>query len=101
MIDNAITLIETEKVRIRVVYLAPNAFNNTHFHTFVSEQVICLEGTVAVHADTLGLEAILVPGQSVTIRKGIPHRISNMAEHPAQYVLTQSGGEYDHFELTK
>lgn len=101
MTYTAVTLIETEKVRVHIVSLEPRTTSAKHFHTHMSEHVICLEGTVSVQAETLGLEAILVPGQSITIRKGVPHIISNLAEHPAQYVLTQSGGEYDHFELTK
>lgn len=101
MTDIAVTLVETENVRVHIISLEPYAASARHFHTHMSEHVICIEGTVTVEAETLGLEAILVPGQSITITRGVPHRVRNLAESNAQYLLTQSGGEYDFFELKK
>ena len=101
MTHTAITLVETQKVRVHIISLEPLAALEKHFHTYMSESVTCLEGTVCVRAETVGLEAILSPGQSVTIHRGVPHQIRNLAEAPSQYLSMQNGGDYDFFALTK
>ncbi|QLQ04048.1 MAG: cupin domain-containing protein [Thiobacillus sp.] len=86
------TLFETDHVLVRRMTLAPLEVAPLHFHTLVDEQIVCLDGQVAVAVRGAETETVLSEGQSLVIRAGTPHRIWNRCNAPTQYLLTQSGG---------
>ena len=89
------TLFETGHVLVRRMTLAPLEIAPLHFHTLVDEHIVCLDGQISVAVRGTETEKVLSEGQSLVIRAGTPHRIRNRSNAPTQYLLTQSGGEYD------
>lgn len=87
-------LFENEAVLVRLMTLAPNEIGQKHYHSRLSETVICTEGTMALHAgDHQSVE--LSPGQQASVPSRQPHHVQNLGQEIARYIILQTGGAYD------
>jgi quercetin dioxygenase-like cupin family protein len=86
-------LVDEADARLREMRMAPGEEVPLHLHGEASDIIYCLEGAVGVEAD--GETARLLPGEARLIRPGVAHRVRNMGQEPARYLLFQWGGAYD------
>lgn len=87
-------LFENDVVLVRLMTLAPNEIGQKHYHSRVSETVICTEGTMALHADD-HQSVELSRGQQASVPPQQPHHVQNLGLKIARYIIIQTGGAYD------
>jgi len=91
-------LLQTETVMVRKMTLAPNEIGPMHFHTRMAEHIVCLTGEILVSIQDAAPHRLL-PGQSVVIQPTVCHRVKNERDSVSEYLLTQSGGDYDRHDV--
>lgn len=79
---------------VRIMSLAPREVAASHFHTQMTEHIVCLDGEISVLIQQ-GEDVRLLPGLCVQIQSGVTHQVTNLSVDVAKYLLTQSGGVYD------
>ncbi|PKM06203.1 MAG: hypothetical protein CVV14_13480 [Gammaproteobacteria bacterium HGW-Gammaproteobacteria-4] len=80
---------------VRLMALQPHEVGVRHFHTALSETVICVEGEILMFVAGTEAPTVLAPGQHATVSRLIPHWLENRSSAIAKYVLAQNGGTYD------
>ena len=86
---------KTDKLRVRIMSLSPHEVAKWHFHTEVTDDIFCLTGSILVRIrDPVG-EVRLTPGQRCQIFVGRIHRLENLEDREATYLLVQGIGKYD------
>ena len=90
------SLIQTDNVRVRVMPLLPGKATPWHFHTEVTDIMVCLNGVILVQLKQPEVQHELQPGQRCTVEVNRPHRVANAnPNQPASYLLIQGVGRYD------
>lgn len=93
-------LFKSDAVLVRLMTLAPNEIGQKHYHTCLSETVICVHGEIALFVGGEEQPVVLSPGQQASVSSPHPHWLQNRGSAPARYVLAQSGGAYDFLPVT-
>jgi len=88
-------LIKTDKVSVRVMELAEGASTNWHYHSEITDYIVCLSGAVKVETKNPDEETILHPGQRIVIMSHQPHCVVNAHISGSEYLLIQGVGKYD------
>src|SRR5450631_4036978 len=90
-------IIKTENVFVRIMELEKGASSDWHFHSEVLDFFVCLKGTVQV--ETKGPDSVisLQPGQQTEVTPLKLHRVVNISDNTAEYLLVQGIGTYDFF----
>jgi quercetin dioxygenase-like cupin family protein len=88
-------MLETVNVRVRILGLEGHQATAWHFHTEVTDQMLCLEGRIAVEYLNPQERIDLSPGGRCEVYVGRVHRVVNLTVEPARYLLVQGGGRYD------
>jgi quercetin dioxygenase-like cupin family protein len=88
-------IIDTEKVRVRVMPLAPGQSTDWHYHTEVTDTMVCLEGQLAIAMKEPEEVIHLKPGQMHQVLPGRVHQVSNPGTGESKYLLIQGVGKYD------
>jgi len=88
------TLVHTVNVRIAEFELAPNSEGGVHFHSFATEQCVCLQGQLQVILNGDSRHS-LSPGGKAVIPAGVEHQLINTGSEPGRYLVVQYGGAYD------
>lgn len=94
---SARVLVEQDDTLVRILSLAPGEVAPWHWHSEVMEQVLCLEGVIAVDMEH-SPEGLELRGGRATVAAVGPratHRVRNLTQAPATYLLIQHGGRYD------
>jgi quercetin dioxygenase-like cupin family protein len=91
---------KTEDVRVRIMTLSPREIADWHYHTEVIDNIFCLTGTILVRMQAPNKEIRLGPGQRCVIEKSRVHRLENLEDTDASYLLVQALGKYD-FNVVK
>lgn len=86
---------QTDSLRVRIMSLAPQEIADWHYHTEVTDDIFCLTGTILVRMKGPNEENRLTPGQRCQIKKGRIHRLENLEDKEASYLLVQGVGKYD------
>jgi quercetin dioxygenase-like cupin family protein len=87
-------LILTDHARVAVIDLAAGEESPWHFHSAVTENVICLSGTIKLQYGQEGACVVLLPGERHEIPLGVGHSLVNMHGSESTYLLVQEG-QYD------
>jgi len=87
-------LILTESARVASIDLEPGEESPWHHHTEVTEHVICLAGSIALHFGNRGESVVLTPGERYAIAPGVVHTLVNAGREQSTYLLVQKGS-YD------
>lgn len=88
-------ILKTEDVWARVMELEEGSATEWHFHTQVSDFFVCLVGVVQVETRQPESETRLLPGEQAQIAPRQVHRVVNVSDGKAEYLLVQGVGTYD------
>ena len=83
-------VVMTDNARISVISMDGNEFGEWHFHTELTEYVICTKGELKL--DVSGSARVIMElGKLNVIYAGNRHRIYNDTDQQAEYILIQNG----------
>lgn len=103
MVERNVKLFErvftTQGVRITHMVLAPGEEIPWHLHTFVRDTFYVLLGPVTIFTREPDGETNLEAGETLQIRMGQPHRVTNRSARDVAVILLQGIGEYDYQAL--
>lgn len=88
-------ILETADVRVRVLALDGRAMTAWHYHTEVRDQMLCLEGHLAVELQNPPTRVVLLPGERCEVAIDRIHRVVNLVQNSSKYLLVQGVGRYD------
>ena len=82
---------------VRILTLAPHDVLPWHWHTTVSDQTLCLEGSllIDIRAPDATFELRAGSARVSDVPAGQFHRLRNPGSQAATYLLIQHGGAYD------
>ncbi len=92
-------ILETGDVRVRILALEQGQATAWHFHSLVTDRMLCLEGLISVEFRDPEEVAALDPGGRCEVSAGRVHRVVNRAPGKARYLLVQGVGRYDFNEV--
>ena len=88
-------ILETGDVCVRILALEGGEATAWHFHTAVTDRMLCLEGAIAVEFRDPQEHVDLEPGGRCEVAMERVHRVVNRASDTAKYLLVQGVGRYD------
>jgi quercetin dioxygenase-like cupin family protein len=88
-------ILETFDVRVRILTLAGEQATAWHFHSEVTDKMLCLEGRIAVEFRDPSARVELAPGGRCEVSVDRIHRVVNLTVDSAKYLLVQGVGRYD------
>ncbi len=88
-------LLETDDVRVRILVLEAGEATAWHFHTEVTDKMLCLQGPIAVEYQSPQEHIELAPGGRCEVTVERVHRVVNQTAEIAKYLLVQGVGRYD------
>ena len=86
---------ETPDLRMVVLTLAPGQEVPWHWHSNVTDHMICLEGPLVVEMRTPRERFELMPGQRCTVSARRAHRVSGKEGGRCKFAILQGIGTYD------
>lgn len=95
MKDRNEVMLETEDVRVRIMLLEAGEATAWHFHTEVTDRMLCLEGPISVEYQDPEESITLARGERCKVAVKRPHRVVNLSSQAAKYLLVQGVGRYD------
>jgi len=93
-------IIKSAEVRVRVMGLEPGASTKWHHHSQVNDFFVCLKGALQVETRDPYHVVVLQPGETAEVKGPVVHRVLNLHQEPAEYLLTQGVGAYDFITST-
>ena len=95
MNDRDEVILETGNVRVRIMVLDANEATAWHFHSEVTDRMLCLQGTIAVEYQVPPESIELACGERCEVAVTRVHRVANLSPETAKYLLVQGVGRYD------
>ena len=90
---------EEDGVKLTQTRLEPGEEIPWHTHTEVTDTFYAVIGPVTIETKDPEGVTRLQPGDVFQTAVAQPHRVSNGADHPVQFLLIQSGGTFDFVPL--
>ena len=88
-------IVKTDNVSVRIMVLDQNSATDWHFHTQVVDFFVCLTGVLQVERRDPDMKTELLPGQHLQLNPMQVHRVNNIGDSKAEYLLVQGVGKYD------
>ena len=88
-------ILETENVRVRILVLEAGQATAWHFHSEVTDKMLCLEGRMAIEFQGPRERVELCHGGRCEVTVKRLHRVVNLGPEIAKYLLVQGVGRYD------
>jgi len=88
-------IIKTDNVFVRIMELEKGASTDWHFHSEVLDFFVCMKGAVQVETKGPDKTVELRPGQHTEVTPMKLHRVTNICDDSAEYLLVQGIGTYD------
>ena len=88
-------ILETGNVRVRILVLDAREATAWHFHSEVTDRMLCLQGSIAVEYQDPRQSVELVCGERCEVAVTRVHRVVNVSPETAKYLLVQGVGRYD------
>ena len=88
-------ILKTENVLVRVMELEKKSSTDWHFHSQVGDFFVCLKGIIQVETKDPDRVFLLNPGQQAEVTPLKVHRVINISDDIAEYLLVQGVGAYD------
>lgn len=88
-------IIKTENVLVRTMELEKDGSTEWHYHTEVADVFVCLQGAIRVETGDPDRKTLLIPGQQAEVDPKQVHRVINVSDEKAEYLLIQGVGTYD------
>ena len=86
---------ETPDLRMVVLTLAPGQEVPWHWHSNVTDHMICLEGPLVVETRAPSERRELMPGERCTVPPRRAHRVSGKDGGACKFAILQGVGRYD------
>ncbi len=97
-LGEAQTILRTPEVLVRVMPLAVGESTPVHYHTEITDTIVCLSGGIRIALPDDGASGRVVeltPGERITISPKTRHAVANTATARSEYLLVQGVGKYD------
>ena len=88
-------IVRTDNVLVREMALEKDASTERHHHSEVSDYFACLTGIVRVETRNPAVVFSLHPGETAEVTPPHVHRVINIHDDRAVYLLVQGVGKYD------
>lgn len=88
-------ILETENVRVRILTLDAGQATAWHYHSEVTDKMLCLQGQIAIEYQDPQERVDLNPGGRCEVTVERTHRVVNTGPAIAKYLLVQGVGRYD------
>lgn len=88
-------ILETENVRVRILTLDAGQATAWHYHSEVTDKMLCLQGQIAIEYQDPQERVDLNPGGRCEVTVERTHRVVNTGPEIAKYLLVQGMGRYD------
>ena len=88
-------IMKTDNVSVRIMELDHGTATDWHFHTQVVDFIVCLTGVLQVERRDPAEKTQLLPGQHLQLNSMLVHRVNNIGDGKAEYLLVQGVGIYD------
>ena len=88
-------ILKTGNVRVRILFLDAREATAWHFHSEVTDRMLCLQGSIAVEYQDPRESVELACGERCEVAVTRVHRVVNMSPEAVKYLLVQGVGRYD------
>jgi quercetin dioxygenase-like cupin family protein len=88
-------ILETEDVRVRIMCLENGSATDWHYHSCVTDTMICLKGQILVETQKPVEKFKLAVAEKCQVPPKRVHRVVNTSAGVANYLLIQGLGRYD------
>lgn len=88
-------ILKSADVQARVLRLAPDGATKWHYHSEVTDTMICLQGRITVALWNPQESRELSPGEYCSIPPSRIHSVKNAHSGESTYLLIQGVGQYD------
>ena len=82
--------------RISELQISPTQAVPWHFHTTIRDTFYVLVGQIELSLRDPSEAVLLGPGETHTVEAGRPHRVANVGDGSATFLVLQGIGEYDY-----
>jgi quercetin dioxygenase-like cupin family protein len=89
------TLVENGELKLSVLTLAAGQEVPWHWHTTVSDQILCIEGPMVVETRAPAARFELQPGESCSVPAKRAHRVGGRDGGRCRFAILQGVGRYD------
>ena len=86
-------IVLTDNSRVSVILMEGKEYGEWHYHTELTEYVICIQGELKLDVSDSKNE-IMPLGKLIVIEAEVKHRTYNDTDQQAEYLLIQNG-KYD------
>ncbi|MGH7058955.1 MAG: cupin domain-containing protein [Stellaceae bacterium] len=86
---------EGADLRVQVLTLAKGQCVPWHYHSEVSDTMVCLEGPMVVETRAPHATYRLMPGQRCAVPPKTAHYVHGENDGPCQFLIVQGVGAYD------
>lgn len=86
---------EGADLRVQVLTLGAGQCIPWHYHTDITDQMVCLEGPLVVETRAPRNTYVLEPGQRCTVPPKTAHYVHGVDGAPAKFLIVQGVGVYD------
>ncbi|MCP4400388.1 MAG: cupin domain-containing protein [bacterium] len=93
-------IVKTPDVRVRILTLQQGEVTKWHYHTHVTDNIFCIEGTIEVCRRDPEETRVLTPGERCEVKPHRIHTVINRDASPSKYLLVQGVGEYDFISVS-
>jgi quercetin dioxygenase-like cupin family protein len=93
------TIAKAPGLRIIVQSLGPWQCIPWHRHDVIADTFFCLDHPMRVETRDPRRSHVLLPGEALTIPKGMPHFVSGIAGEPSRALLVQGVGRYNNIPV--
>ena len=85
----------TDGLQVQILNLAAGEEIPWHSHTIIDDDFFCMEGPMVI--ETRHPESVnqLMPGETMKVPSGRPHRVAGAAGGSCRFLLVQGVGEHD------
>jgi quercetin dioxygenase-like cupin family protein len=88
-------ILKTDDALVRILTLEGGQATSWHFHTEVTDKMLCLKGRIVIEQQGPQERVVLCPGGRCEVTVERVHRVVNQGTETAQYLLVQGVGRYD------
>ena len=82
-------------IKVQILTLAAGEEIPWHRHTMIDDNFFCMDGPMIIETRRPEREKQLMPGQTLKVPSGQPHRVVGRLGGPCRFLLVQGVGEHD------
>ena len=86
---------EGADLRVQVLTMAAGQAVPWHYHSEISDTMVCLEGPMVVETRAPRMTYVLSPGERCAVPPMTAHYVHGLNDGPCEFLILQGAGEYD------